>query len=131
MCPPDMFPKAWAAVKASWQGKGWDKWLEYFESTWVEKFPGWNVEFLGMLAPRANGGLEGQWPLLHRIIKGVVTVRTMIGQMHEFLIPHYVEEGGRTRKPLPPSVKNLRCLTLRNRQEAVRLLHQTNHRAFA
>jgi hypothetical protein len=128
MCPPDIFPRAWRAIRAHWEDKCWDQWLQYFETTWIKNLPGWDVQFLGALSPRSNGGLEGQWPLLHRIIKGVVTLRTLIHQVHKYLIPHYVQEGTRVREPLTPSIADKRCLMLRDRQEAVRLSTEPNDR---
>ena len=58
-CPPDVFGRAWPAVRKSWLDRGWDDFTGYFENYWIEEFPGWNAGYLGTGTPRTNNGLEG------------------------------------------------------------------------
>ena len=53
--------KTWPPINAEWESRGWDSFLEYFESEWIANLNGWVAGYLGAAGPTTNNGLEGSW----------------------------------------------------------------------
>ena len=123
--PDEVFSQAWHTVACKWARKGYTAFLQYFAQEWIEEKPGWNM-MRGL--PRTNNALEGLWPMLHLLAEGKGNFTTLASCLLERVIPYYLAGGGeRWQMPVVDwHVENsTRGLTLRERQEAVRLAEQS------
>ena len=112
---PDMFTRAWDALRTSWVERGWTRFLQYFEATWVEQLPGWWVNYLGNGTPRTQAALEGLWPSVHALLgPGRKSPKAVAQLLAERVLPYMARRQRGTGNERP-------VLTLLERQDAVRL----------
>ena len=90
--PPPRFDRAWKAVEAEWSTRGWDDFLKYFRSTWIENLKGWNAGHLGVGTPRTADALEGAWPTIHTLITvGRVSPIRLGELLMDKVVPYYLQ----------------------------------------
>jgi hypothetical protein len=65
---PHLLTTGWKFIEAEWEARDWGSFKDYFKQHWIEECPHWWVIALGLLTPRTNGGLEGCWPVVHRLL---------------------------------------------------------------
>jgi hypothetical protein len=65
---PHLQRVGWECIAVHWDAKDCGDFKSYFERYWIIGCPNWWVIALGLLTPRTNAGLEGCWPVIHRLL---------------------------------------------------------------
>jgi hypothetical protein len=121
---PDMFSRAWDALRTAWVERGWTRFLEYFEATWVQQLPGWWVNYLGSGTPRTQAALEGLWPSVHALLgAGRKSPKTVAQLLAQRVLPYMARRQRGTGNERP-------VLTLLERQDAVVLATEGLERLY-
>ena len=87
--PDSIIKQGLAATLQHWRELGWDRFAEYFQRTWVAQLPGWWSGYLGLGTPDTTCGLEGIWPVIHRMVSGVFTPQRMIRYLMAWIVPYF------------------------------------------
>ena len=60
------------AVLKEWECRGGlEKFVAYFQMLRIQQFPGWQLGYLGNGCPRTNNAMEGTWPTIHQVLRGI------------------------------------------------------------
>ena len=88
--PPACFSRAVNAILTAWRSRH-PKTADianYVAATWIDRFPGWNVGFLGMGTPRCNNALESSWRSLETFLGATcISVCAMLDVLYDDYIP--------------------------------------------
>jgi hypothetical protein len=57
----------WPVVQQRWLQKGWPNLEKYFRTEWIAQRSGWISATLGEGSPDVNNGMEGLWPVIHKL----------------------------------------------------------------
>ena len=112
--PVEYHERAVEFLDHAWRKRGgdWVNFADYFNSTWIEKYPGWWSGYLPRGSTRVSH--ESPWRLFHALIGKAYPPHLLAQEIGKTLIMHFVNNP--TRRDSPSS-----GLTLSERQSAVEL----------
>ena len=80
-------------MMAHWLDIGWGRFAEYVQGTWIDQLPGWWSGYLGTGTPSTTGGVEGIWPVVHRMVHGIVTPQKMARVLMSYVVPYFARKN--------------------------------------